>query len=46
MKMKWRCPIMGRGGNDYLALRSLAAQKSLRVQNTVGSVKVPILPLV
>jgi len=46
MKVKWRCPIMRRGGNNYLALRSLAVEYSLRVQNTLVSVRIPILPLV
>jgi len=36
---------MRRGGNNYLALRSLAVEDSLRVQNTLGSVRMPILPL-
>lgn len=44
IKMKWRFPIMRRSGNNYLALRSLAVEDSLRVQNTLGSVRMPILP--
>jgi hypothetical protein len=35
---------MRKGGNNYLALRSLAVEDSLRVQNTLGSVRMPILP--
>jgi hypothetical protein len=42
--MKWRSPIMRRGGNNDLDLRSLAIEDSLRVQNTLGSVRIPILP--
>ena len=35
---------MRRGGNNYLALHSLAVEDSLRLQNTLGSVRMPILP--
>jgi hypothetical protein len=35
---------MRRGGNNGLALRSLAVEDSLRVQSTIGSVRMPILP--
>jgi hypothetical protein len=34
---------MRRGGNNYLALRSLAGENSLQVQNTLGSVRMLIL---
>lgn len=35
---------MRRGANNYLGLRSLALEDALRVQNTVRSVRMPILP--
>jgi hypothetical protein len=36
---------MRRDGNKYLAMRSLAVEvASLRVQNTLGRVRMPILP--
>jgi hypothetical protein len=35
---------MRRGGNNELALCSLAEEDLLRVQNTLGSVRMPVLP--